>query len=72
MQMCPYCDNIYDESEYSRCPYCSGELDDEEEAKMKTCPKCGGMMFWDDGWECEDCDNEDDSDEEDYDFILKK
>lgn len=32
MQMCPDCDNVYDESEYSHCPYCSEELveDDEE------------------------------------------
>ena len=22
MQMCPMCDKVYDESEYSRCPYC--------------------------------------------------
>lgn len=22
MQMCPLCDRVYDESEYSRCPYC--------------------------------------------------
>lgn len=22
MQMCPNCDRVYDESEYSRCPYC--------------------------------------------------
>ncbi len=22
MQMCPWCDKVYDESEYSRCPYC--------------------------------------------------
>lgn len=29
MQMCPFCDNVYDESEYSHCPYCSGELDDD-------------------------------------------
>lgn len=21
MQMCPFCDKVYDESEYSRCPY---------------------------------------------------
>ena len=25
MQMCPECEYIYDESEYSRCPYCSSE-----------------------------------------------
>lgn len=22
MQMCPWCDKVYDESEYNRCPYC--------------------------------------------------
>lgn len=22
MQMWPWCDKVYDESEYSRCPYC--------------------------------------------------
>ena len=22
MQMCPFCDKVYDESEYSRCPRC--------------------------------------------------
>lgn len=22
MQMCPWCNKVYDESEYSRCPYC--------------------------------------------------
>lgn len=25
MQMCPNCDKVYDESEYSRCPYCYEE-----------------------------------------------
>ena len=34
MQMCPYCDKVYDESEYSICPYCSGEL--EEDTSMIT------------------------------------
>ena len=29
MQMCPNCDKVYDESEYSKCPYCSGELEEE-------------------------------------------
>lgn len=28
MQMCPFCDRVYDESEYSRCPYCH---DDDRE-----------------------------------------
>ncbi len=23
MQMCPNCDKVYDESEYSVCPYCN-------------------------------------------------
>ncbi|MBQ7004313.1 MAG: hypothetical protein IJN57_10190 [Oscillospiraceae bacterium] len=27
MQMCPYCDRIYDESEYSRCPNCYEEVE---------------------------------------------
>ena len=22
MQMCPNCNRVYDESEYTRCPYC--------------------------------------------------
>lgn len=25
MQMCPFCDKVYDESEYSRCPRCYNE-----------------------------------------------
>ena len=24
MQMCPYCNKVYDESEYSKCPFCHG------------------------------------------------
>ena len=31
MQMCPECDMVYDESEYSHCPYCSGQLDEDED-----------------------------------------
>ena len=42
MQMCPDCDRVYDESEYTSCPYCSGELD-EDMSGTKTilllCPK---------------------------------
>lgn len=30
MQMCPYCDKVYDESEYSRCPYCHDDDDGEK------------------------------------------
>ena len=51
--MCPFCDKVYDESEYSRCPYCSGELeDDTSERPYKNCSDCGGIMYWDDYWEC--------------------
>ena len=55
MQMCPFCDKVYDEYEYSHCPYCSGELDDDEE--VRPCPECGGCLHWDgDIWECSNCD----------------
>ena len=55
MQMCPFCDKVYDESDYSNCPYCSGELDDDEE--VRPCPECGGCLHWDgDIWECSNCD----------------
>ena len=27
MQMCPFCDKVYDESEYSRCPYCHPDVE---------------------------------------------
>ena len=65
MQMCPYCDKVYDESEYSHCPYCSGELESEsEERKIKNCPQCGGIMYWDEHWECSDCSCEIYTDEE--------
>ena len=30
MQMCPDCEKIYDESEYTKCPFCYGEDDDGE------------------------------------------
>ena len=57
MQMCPNCDSVYDESEYTRCPYCSGELgyDDDE---IRDCPECDGIMHWDDEdelWLCSNC-----------------
>ena len=55
MQMCPFCDKVYDESEYIHCPYCSGELDDDEE--VRPCPECGGCLHWDgEIWECSNCD----------------
>ena len=46
MQMCPNCDKVYDESEYTHCPYCSGEIEPEAE-KYKDCPECNGIMYWD-------------------------
>lgn len=57
MQMCPNCDKVYDESEYSRCPYCSGELEDDDD-EIKACPECNGVMRCYDGqiWECSNCD----------------
>lgn len=24
MSMCPYCNKVYDESDYAHCPYCNG------------------------------------------------
>ena len=46
MQMCPYCDKVYDESEYGQCPYCSGELEEDDE-EFRPCPECGGCLYWD-------------------------
>ena len=71
MQMCPDCDRVYDESDYSRCPYCSGELSrGTGETKVKNCPNCGEYMYWDDEWHCFNCDHTIDTDEDDYDFIA--
>ena len=57
MQMCPYCDKVYDESEYVHCPYCSGELEEDDE-EIRPCPECGGCLHFDgyDRWECSNCD----------------
>ena len=72
MQMCPECDRVYDESEYSKCPYCSGELAFSfGEEKIKDCPNCGGIMYWDEVWECSNCGYEINTDEDDYDSILE-
>ena len=30
MQMCPWCDTVYDESEYSKCPKCHPDCDVEK------------------------------------------
>lgn len=57
MQMCPNCDKVYDEVEYSRCPYCSGELEEDDD-EIQACPECNGVMRCYDGatWECSNCD----------------
>ncbi|MBE5737512.1 MAG: hypothetical protein E7348_03840 [Clostridiales bacterium] len=72
MQMCPFCDKIYDESEYSNCPYCSGKLEyATSERFYKHCPNCGGIMYWDSYWLCTNCGKEIDSDEDDNDGIIE-
>lgn len=71
MQMCPFCDNVYDESEYAHCPYCSGELDDDIDKRYyKNCPNCGGIMYWAEEWFCTNCGKTIDSDKDDYDEIF--
>ena len=71
MQMCPFCDKVYDESEYSHCPYCSGELEDETERYYKDCPECDGIMYWDEFWFCTNCGHEIYSGEDDNDGIIE-
>lgn len=72
MQMCPYCNHVYDESDYSHCPYCSGELiDDSSGKKYKECPNCDGIMYWDGDWMCSNCGETIESDEDDYDGIYE-
>ena len=72
MQMCPNCDKVYDESEYSKCPYWSGELEKEHgERYYKICPNCGGSMYWDGCWECSDCDEVINTGEDDNDGIVE-
>ena len=72
MQMCPFCDNVYDESEYSHCPYCTGELEnDTGEQPYKNCPNCGGIMYWEDFWGCTNCGHEIYSGEDDNDGIIE-
>ena len=41
MQMCPNCDRVYDESEYSKCPYChknstNNSAKDKKDSKKKS------------------------------------
>lgn len=74
MQMCPNCDRIYDESEYSRCPYCSGEIECViVEEPFKKCPNCDGIMYWyDDCWGCTNCGLELYTDKDDNDGMLER
>lgn len=56
MQMCPFCDNVYDESEYSKCPFCHSDEEDDD------------FDFYedDDDFEYEeDCEDEDEEKEDD-------
>ena len=60
MQMCPWCDKVYDESEYTHCPYCSGEIEEDDE-ETRACPNCNGVMYFDDDddlWRCSNCGEE--------------
>ena len=83
MQMCPFCNKVYDESEYPHCPYCSGELDYENEEDddlwtevfFKECPTCKENMYFnkeDKCWICPDCDEVIYGDEADNDGITIK
>lgn len=73
MQMCPFCDKVYDESEYSSCPRCSGEYEDEAgEEYYKDCPNCGGIMYWEGCWECANCGHEINTGESDFDGIIER
>ena len=70
--MCPYCNKVYDESEYFRCPYCSGELEiDTREKIYKKCPNCDGIMYWEDFWFCTNCGHEIYTDEDDNDGTIE-
>lgn len=74
MTMCPYCDKVFDESEYAGCPYCSGEIEDEKEKYYKQCPNCDGNMYWYDElkkWSCSNCGEEFNGSKDDYDGILE-
>lgn len=72
MQMCPDCNKIYDESEYTHCPYCSGEIEEEHGVRyFKHCPNCGGVMYWYDVWMCTNCGEEIETDEDDNDGTIE-
>ena len=71
MQMCPFCNKVYDESEYSHCPYCSGELQEDTSPRpFKVCPNCDGVMEWDGCWKCLNCGEEVYYDEDDNDGTI--
>ena len=54
--MCPFCDKVYDESEYSHCPCCASELDSDDE-EVRPCPESGGCLHQDgEIWEYSNCD----------------
>ena len=42
MQMCPWCDTVYDESEYSKCPRC--HPDDNVEKIHIVCDDDGTVL----------------------------
>ena len=72
MQVCPFCDKVYDESECSHCPYCSGELQEDTSPRpFKVCPNCDGVMEWDGCWKCLNCGEEVYSDEDDNDGTIE-
>lgn len=72
MQMCPGCDRVYDEEEYSECPYCSGLIEKVKVEKFyKACPNCDGTMLWYDGvWSCDNCGEDIESDIDDNDGTV--
>lgn len=66
------CGKVYDESDYGYCPYCSGILDENKsERPFKHCPCCGNTMYWDEFWECTNCDYEIHTDEDDFDGMIE-
>ena len=72
MQMCPFCNEVYDESEYCNCPVCSGELEvGTSERYFKNCPNCDSIMYWDEYWQCINCGEEIYTDEDDNDGIIE-
>lgn len=72
MQMCPECSRVYDETEHSKCPFCTDVLADYKgERYYKKCTICGGIMYWDDYWECSNCNHEIHTGEDDNDGIIE-